>query len=871
MTDHKDTVTLLTCYGSGLLATKKFRKDENGDIEKISFSAGKNFEHTTISVSNIHELANVIIENTKNPRNFLIRGAAKEGSHELINRRIHGDDACIEPTPRHYIMLDFDKVKCPDHFDVRENPKEVVKWLIRHLPGEFQNVTCFYKFSASQNVAYGSNENNSSVSTHLYFWSATKLSDDECKRYFKNVNAPIDLAMFSAVQPHFIANPTFENMDDPLPNRHGIIMGDKDNVTLNEIPPMPPRPGKARRANIEPVLDEDAVEKALEELSRYYEDGSRNDFCGTLAGVLYRGGWAEQKIEDFILELAIRNNDPEADDRYKNVSRICDAIDDGRPAKGIPTLRDDYKIRDLQEILKLLGIGEVDVENLIVKLSNNSNIDDIKNVMTFFLSRSEAEQEHYLDLIAKRTTFKKGVLKTLLKEVVRENRTFSALDFPDVMMETLLNLEYKQGHHLIYSSDKQYWFYNGSYWQMIPEEHVEKALLPLLRDAIADMGGGSISPNMNAVMNILPGRVYEELDPFRLHDAHSANIINCNNGELVFDENGEVELFPHRPGSYLRHCLEVEYDPHATCPKFKSAVLDIFSKSSDPEDMQRHLMEFMGYLCQTSRDIAVIFLLYGAGSNGKTSMMKVLERMMGQRAIMHQRIGDIKDNPFQIGDLDGRLMLLDDDVDGGTCLPDGLLKKISEEKIMTGQHKFKPPFEFVSRAVPVMLANDYPVTKDLTKGMMRRMHVIPFMRTYEPHEIKHKLFDEIWQEEGPGILNELTAGFQRVHKRGRFHEPEDCLKAKKEWLVRSNILTTFIDEMCEIGEGYRVHLGDFYNAFNDYCRETHVRNMPGRKLIKSRLQDLGHRIGTLDGKDAVWGIRIKIPTAAGRSETVLDL
>ena len=64
--------------------------------------------------------------------------------------------------------------------------------------------------------------------------------------------------------------------------------------------------------------------------------------------------------------------------------------------------------------------------------------------------------------------------------------------------------------------------------------------------------------------------------------------------------------------------------------------------------------------------------------------MSILEKLLGDGNYMADRLNQIEKNIFKIGALDGKLMLIDDDVDVGTCLPDGFLKKISEEKTMSG-------------------------------------------------------------------------------------------------------------------------------------------------------------------------------------------
>ena len=506
--------------------------------------------------------------------------------------------------------------------------------------------------------------------------------------------------------------------------------------------------------------------------------------------------------------------------------------------------------------MDLLGVGKPDVQKAIEQLNSQSTMADIKEVLKLSLSYSQAQRMHFLDKIANNTPFKKATIKALMDEVMAEKSLSKPIDVSDRLMEAMLNAEYKGGEHLLLSSDRTYWRYNGCYWEPIPDHHLKKTLLPHARKLVQKLEDGSVATFNTSIMNILEGRVYREDNPLRQINREMPSVINCLNGELWFDDMGDVTLKPHRPGSYLRHCLNVEYDPSATCPMFDQAALEIFANSKDSGDMYRHFLELAGYICQPQRKFAIIVLLHGRGSNGKTSLMKIIRRLLGENMVVSDRMGDIEGNVFKIGDLDGKLMLLDDDVDAGTLLPDGFLKKISEEKPMRGQHKHKSPFEFTCLAVPVMLANEYPVMSDLSYGMVRRMKAFPFNRSFEPHEIKRDLFDEIWERESSGILNKVVEGFGRLKKRGDFLEPVDCINAKKEWLIRSNVLTSFIDEMCEIGEGYRVPLGEFYKAFTAYCTVSGVRNVQSLKGVHSRLEGLGYRIGLLNGKRAVWGLRL---------------
>lgn len=851
MSNLQSSITVLTCAEKGKKATKAFKMSPDGTIEKKSFNAGKLFTHESVSVSNIEELSTLIEGLVGSPDKFIIRGQIKADMPDVVRRKTHEPDSAFDAVSQPWVMLDIDKQLCPEYFDPANNPDEVVKWIQDMLPKDFHNRTCFWKFSSSQGVY----SDKKTVSIHLYYWLDRVVSDAEWKRYFKSLSTPVDSALFSPVQIHYTANPIFENMSDPLPNRSGIFRGEFDVVNVPEIPKTE-KVATVSRPETEPVVSDSDKENAIDMLLPYYREGSRDRLCGAVSATLYRKGWSAENAADFVYCLAEKGCDDEADKRRNSALRICDAVDRNLPAQGYKTLEKEFFIEEIDAIMDLLGVGKPDVQKSIERLNSQSTISDIKEVLRLLLSYSHGQRMHFLDKIAKDTPFKKASLKALMEEVASEASLSKPSDMSDHLMEAMLMAAFKGGEHLLLSSDRTYWRYNGCYWEPIPDQHLKKSLLPHARKFVQELEGETVAHFNNSIMNILEGRVYREDNPLRQANREMPTIINCLNGELHFDDNGDVTLKPHRPESYLRHCLNVEYDPAATCPMFDQAVLEIFANNTDPGDMYRHFLEIAGYICQPWRKHAAFFLLHGRGSNGKTCLVKMIRRLLGENMVMADRMDAIENNIFKIGDLDGKLMLLDDDVDVGTLLPGGFLKKISEEKTMTGQHKHKSPFEFICIAVPVMSANDYPVMSDLSYGMTRRMRVLPFARSFKPDEIKIGLFDQIWEKEASGILNKVVEGFGRLKKRGGFLEPLDCVNAKKEWLVRSNILTTFIDEKCEVDDAYRVSLGEFYKAFTDYCRESGVRNVQSLKGVHARLEGLGYRIGLLNGKRTVWGLKL---------------
>jgi putative DNA primase/helicase len=109
--------------------------------------------------------------------------------------------------------------------------------------------------------------------------------------------------------------------------------------------------------------------------------------------------------------------------------------------------------------------------------------------------------------------------------------------------------------------------------------------------------------------------------------------------------DGTADLRPHRPESHLRHCLDVTYDPQATCPKYDQALREIFAKADNPAAMVRHFNEVFGYIIQPKRNLPAIVIMSGGGDNGKTVLIRTVTWLLGTDLVHAQRVEDLE--PFR--------------------------------------------------------------------------------------------------------------------------------------------------------------------------------------------------------------------------------
>ena len=412
-------------------------------------------------------------------------------------------------------------------------------------------------------------------------------------------------------------------------------------------------------------------------------------------------------------------------------------------------------------------------------------------------------------------------------------------DAAERLMQQVLERNFSGGKHLMLCPDGRFWHYDVRLWRPVPDQWVSRMVLETIQaNPVKNQNTASL---IGQVLTVLRAKVAVKDDVLGFV-ADPPPVINAANGEIWIAEDGSVELRDHRPESHLRHCLNVDYDADAKCPEYDRAVAEIFASADNPEDLVRHWNEFVGYVIQPRRHIPVIMILLGGGDNGKTVLIRTVIRLLGTSLVEAQRVDNLDKNRFAMGSLFGKLLYVDDDVRAGARLPDGILKTISEAKEVTGEYKYKPSFNFTVRTVPVLLCNNIPSLADLSHGMMRRLQVIPFDRTFTGDDKDPTLFDRIWANELPGVLNRALRGYRRLLKRNSsFKIPAAVNQATDAWLGQANPLPAFIAERCVKGVSEHCWMQDLYAAYTTWAQQAGYTMIQSKQSFRRNLEHLGFK------------------------------
>ena len=162
------------------------------------------------------------------------------------------------------------------------------------------------------------------------------------------------------------------------------------------------------------------------------------------------------------------------------------------------------------------------------------------------------------------------------------------------------------------------------------------------------------------------------------------------------------------------------------------------------------------------------------------------------------------------------------------------IKEISGEDTMQVERKFLPPVQARLRVRFVLAVNELPKFGDNSGALASRMKIIPFRQSFAGREDRH--LDEKLAAESSGILNWAIEGLQRLHKNGRFTEPEASKAILHDFARLVSPIRTFVEDRCIVG-AHKVELDRLWKAWQDWCENT--KHLPGsREAMGAKLRGL---------------------------------
>lgn len=308
-----------------------------------------------------------------------------------------------------------------------------------------------------------------------------------------------------------------------------------------------------------------------------------------------------------------------------------------------------------------------------------------------------------------------------------------------------------------------------------------------------------------------------------------------------------VELHPHTPGDLISKCAPVDYDGNAGRPNF-----DAFIHRFQPQEaVRKFLQTYLGYaLTGLTGEQCLIFNI-GVGSNGKSTLLEVVSRVMGPYAQSLQfaslaeigfgRRGD-QATP-DIARLPGARLVRASEPPKDARFDEALIKSMTGGEPMLVRNLNKGFFELHPVFKLVLSGNHRPTISGVDHGIWRRMRIVPWPVKLEDHEKRPQ--DDILRElmaDASGILNWLIEGALDYLNNG-LNAPPEVKDATEDYREEMDPIGGFLRDCVTIlpptsdgTEPERVTAREMYEAFRAWCIVNSVRPWKEKSFAQAMMQ-----------------------------------
>lgn len=291
------------------------------------------------------------------------------------------------------------------------------------------------------------------------------------------------------------------------------------------------------------------------------------------------------------------------------------------------------------------------------------------------------------------------------------------------------------------------------------------------------------------------------------------------------------KLTKHEPKWFITKVSYVEYSENADCPQWHRFLDEIFNGD---KELIRYIQKAVGYSMTGQTSEQCVFFLYGTGRNGKSTFLDVIRDIMGDYAaniqpetimVKHSQSGAINSD---IARLKGARFVTSVEPNEGMRINEGLLKQLTGDDVVTARKLYGDEFEFKPEFKLWMATNHKPIIRGTDTGIWRRIHMIPFTVQIPESKVDRGLKYKL-EREYPAILRWAVEGCLLWQKEGLLM-PKAVLEQVREYRREMDVVSAFIEDRCEAGEGYYVRSSELYAAYSAWCDSNNEYKMSNTKF-----------------------------------------
>lgn len=294
-------------------------------------------------------------------------------------------------------------------------------------------------------------------------------------------------------------------------------------------------------------------------------------------------------------------------------------------------------------------------------------------------------------------------------------------------------------------------------------------------------------------------------------------LLNCQNGTIDL-QTGKLQ--PHDPKDFITRICAADYNPTCAIPLWMQLMEKI---TGGDKEYMRYIQKALGYALTGDISEQAIFLLYGTGSNGKSTMLNVFAALLDGYAqstssdtFMQKKNESVNND---IARLKGARFVSAIEMEEGKRMAESLIKSMTGGDKLVTRFLYGEFFEYVPQFKVFLAVNHKPIIKDTTNSIWRRIKIMEFNNTFTEQERDKNFPTKIMAKELPGILAWAVQGCLDWQQNG-INAPDIVAAATRDYREEMDSFSHFFVECCVAKENARVTNKMLRAKYEEWCKEN---------------------------------------------------
>ena len=298
-------------------------------------------------------------------------------------------------------------------------------------------------------------------------------------------------------------------------------------------------------------------------------------------------------------------------------------------------------------------------------------------------------------------------------------------------------------------------------------------------------------------------------------------------GPTVHVANGVIEvsatsatLREFRPDDWSTSACTIPYNPAAKCVRFKDELLKPALNADDISLLQR----FFGAVLMGLNMAQRFLVLYGDAAHGKSTLVKILEWIVGLARVATLRTAHLSGR-FETHGFHGRTLLTAKDVASDYLAQRGAkaIKALIGDDVFETEAKYGGKQQLVGNQNVIVTSNaPLRLSLDGDEGAWRRrLLVVNFKRAAAAQRVSN-FAEVLLKEEAEGILTWTVEGavahMKELETGGDFELTQGQRDRVEAWILASKSIEVFVTERVAKSATAAVSVEELHDAYLAFCK-----------------------------------------------------